>query len=164
MSCAPLPQIEASMKVSARPAFPYCSSLLQLTDSSSLRSSSVQIYPAAPDKIVIGLPWWALHKAPWLCTCCWLSCADAVTPCRRYAYDFLCEERTAKDAPAGCNAIGDYEGHFSYMGLHNPQFRPRPNDPTATGSVDFGADSWGIVGVLERSKSWQRAARLSIRT
>ena len=61
MSCAPLPQIEASM----------------------------QVYPASPDKIVLGLPW--------------------------YAYDFLCAEGTAESARL-CNATAAFEGHFSYFG------------------------------------------------
>jgi di-N-acetylchitobiase len=61
MSCAPLPQIEASMK----------------------------IYPASPDKIVLGLPW--------------------------YAYDFTCAAGTTP-ADRLCNATADYEGHFSYFG------------------------------------------------
>ena len=51
--------------------------------------ASMKKYPASPDKIVLGLPW--------------------------YAYDFVCAEGTAP-AARNCNATADYEGHFSYFG------------------------------------------------
>jgi len=90
MSCAPLPQIEAAMKV----------------------------YPASPDKIVLGLPW--------------------------YAYDFRCSAETSPTERL-CNATADYEGHFSYFGaldvlagVNTPKYpnltvtTPMSYDPVAT--------------------------------
>jgi di-N-acetylchitobiase len=85
MSCAPLPQIQASM----------------------------QVYPAAPSKIVLGLPW--------------------------YAYDFVCAAGT-RPTDRLCNATADFEGHFSYFGalavLANGS-TPRYNHLQATTKVQY---------------------------
>ena len=51
--------------------------------------ASMKKYPASPDKIVLGLPW--------------------------YAYDFVCAEGTSP-TERNCNATADFEGHFSYFG------------------------------------------------